>query len=72
MLFTLVCLVYPLRNGSPTAPIFIRVSARPTCIINVAQFVRGQAGIRVAITLESTPDSGKNGGLRAGPVVHRL
>lgn len=37
----------------PLAPIFIRVSARPTCIINVAQIVRGQVGVRGAIALES-------------------
>lgn len=36
-----------------SAPIFIRVSARPTCIINVAQIVRGRVGIRGAIALES-------------------
>lgn len=42
----------------PLAPIFIRVSARPTCIINVAQIVRGQVGVRGAIALES--NAGKN------------
>lgn len=43
----------PCASPPPPAPIFIRVSARPTCIINVAQIVRGQVGIRGAIALES-------------------
>lgn len=43
----------PCASPPPPAPIFIRVSAHPTCIINVAQIVRGQVGIRGAIALES-------------------
>lgn len=40
----------PLPSAArPLAPIFIRVSARPTCIINVAQIVRGQVGIRYRV-----------------------
>lgn len=62
LLFQLAFL--PLCLSTPA--IYTRVSVRPTCIINVAQFVRGQAWIRVPIPLEGTPDFAKNVAPRRG------